>query len=121
MPLPCGLGGTYDEGCADIQTLKQWAFRLLKRGSPSLQIVYDPTPLGDDVGGNGPLSMAALRSLMESLNEEHWAMYDEWQQLNFALKTSSGEAYRELFIAKSRKSQNSVSGRWSRNRRRRRM
>lgn len=51
-----------------------------------------------------PLSVTAMRSLLDLLSEERWDVYNEWVRLKFALKTSGGETYRELFIEQSRKS-----------------
>ena len=50
------------------------------------------------------LSVAAMRSLLELLNKKRWDVYSEWMQLKFALKTSGGELYRDLFIEQSQKS-----------------
>lgn len=53
---------------------------------------------------DGALSVAAMRSLLDLLHEERWDVYSQWVQLKFALKTSGGEIYRDLFIEQSRKS-----------------
>ena len=45
-----------------------------------------------------------MRSLLDLLHEERWDVYSQWMQLKFALKTSGGETYRDLFIEQSRKS-----------------
>lgn len=50
-----------------------------------------------------PLPITAMRSLLDLLSEERWNAY-EWMQLKFALKTSGGETYRDLFIEQSRNS-----------------
>ena len=64
----------------------------------------------------GALSVAAMRSLLELLNGKRWDVYSEWMQLKFALKTSGGELYRDLFIEQSQKSpkfdQCEVEGKW---------
>jgi len=54
-------------------------------------------------GGVLSVPVAAMRALLELLNEEHWDVYSEWMQLKLALKTSGGERYRDLFIEQSRK------------------
>jgi hypothetical protein len=53
---------------------------------------------------DGALSVAAMRSLLDLLHEERWDVYSQWMQLKFALKTSGGETYKDLFIEQSRKS-----------------
>jgi hypothetical protein len=53
---------------------------------------------------DGTLSVAAMRSLLDLLHEERWDVYSQWMQVKFALKTSGGELYRDMFIEQSQKS-----------------
>jgi hypothetical protein len=80
-------------------------YSLMYEGEQPAEIEEPHTGASEEIETpDGALSVAAMRSLLDLLHEERWDVYSQWMQLKFALKTSGGETYRDLFIEQSCKS-----------------
>ena len=98
-----------------VGTMRQYS--LMYEGELQSEIEESHTGASEEIEtADGVLSVGAMRSLLELLNEERWDVYSQWMQLKFALKTSGGDTYRDLFIEQSRKSpkfeQSEVKRKW---------
>ena len=103
-PLEIGIG-----------TMRQYS--LMYEGEQPAEIEEPHTGASEEIETpDGALSVAAMRSLLDLLHEERWDVYSQWMQFKFALKTSGGETYKDLFIEQSRKSpkfvQSEVERKW---------
>ena len=89
----------------EIGVREMMRYSLTYEGEQPAEIEEPHTGASEEIETpDGALSVAAMRSLLDLLHEERWDVYGQWMQLKFALKTSGGEIYRDLFIEQSRKS-----------------